>query len=90
MIQNISNTQNPREGATKTVVVGTNLLEEVTTLVLLQSTFLNNIIKELTGLDILHHNIDVTRGLYDFILANDMRMHKQPQNLNLPPHCTEE
>lgn len=46
--------------------------------------------KELSGLDILHNKINVTWGLYDFILVNDMRIHKQPENLNLPSNCKKE
>ena len=41
-----------------------------------------------TCLDVLHDHINVIRGLDDFIEADDVRMHKKTQDLDLPPHCT--
>ncbi len=38
-------------------------------------------------LDKLHDDVNVIVCLYDLIEADDVRVHEQAQNLDLPPHC---
>lgn len=67
-----------------------NLLKEVPCLVLRQPALLNNVIKQLTALHILHHNIDVCCGLNDLIQTDDVWMHEQAQDLDLTAHCSKQ
>ena len=63
---------------------GDDLLEEVSRLVLAETTLLHDVVEELAALDVLHDHVDVVRGLEDLIQADDVRVHEQPQDLDLP------
>jgi hypothetical protein len=41
-------------------------------------------------LDVFHHDVDVRRCLDDLVKADDVRVHEQPQNLDLSPHYMEQ
>lgn len=36
---------------------------------------------------VFHHDVDVVGCLDDLIQADDVGVHEQAQNLDLPPHC---
>ena len=63
---------------------GDDLLEEVPGFVFAQAAFLDDVVEEFATLDVLHHHVDVVRGFQDFVQADDVRVHEQPQDLNLP------
>mmetsp|Transcript_10454 Transcript_10454/g.43278 ORF Transcript_10454/g.43278 Transcript_10454/m.43278 type:complete len:343 (+) Transcript_10454:2484-3512(+) len=63
---------------------GDDLLKEVSRLVLAETTLLHDVVEELAALDVLHDHVDVVRGLEDLIQADDVRVHEQPQDLDLP------
>ena len=57
-----------------------DLLEKVPSLVFAQPPFLDNVIEQLARLDVLHHDVDVVRGLQHLVQTDDVRMHEQTQN----------
>ena len=63
-----------------------DLLKEMPRLVFPQSSLLHDVIEQLARLHVLHHQKDVVRRLQYLVQPNDVRMHEQPQNLNLPSH----
>ena len=42
-----------------------------------------------TDLHVLHDNIYVIRCFNDLIQANDVWVHEEPQDFDLPPHCSQ-
>ena len=63
-----------------------DLLEKVARLVLRQAPLLDDVVKQLAALDVLHDHIDVARRLHDFVQADDVRVHEEAQDLDLAPH----
>ena len=60
------------------------LLEEVTRFVLDQTAFLHDIIEQFAGLDVLHDHVDVRRGLHHLVETDDVGVHEETQDLDLP------
>lgn len=63
-----------------------NLLEKVASFLLWESAFFNNIVKEFPRFNVLHHDIDVHRCLYDLIETNDVWVVKEARNFDFSLH----
>ena len=62
---------------------GHDLLEKVPGLGLGQAPLFDDIVEELPGADVLHHDVDVRGGVDDLVEADDVRVGEEAQDLDL-------